>query len=527
MKCPVGEGEEVKGDRGPASAYPGLGEVASILLRERGLSWGAGRGEINERLIRVLWQEQRFRRDLLETTDGRRVEVISPGWWNRQSGPDFRQAVIQLGQGQVLRGDVEIHLHSSDWNAHGHFRDPRYNGVVLHVILTRDREAIRNQRGNVVPELELNRFLEEEVGSLQKAIHWEDYPPCDPCPPGLCQPLLVAQGRKTTGWLLDLAGDDFLQRKADRWAEVARRASYDELLYRGMMEALGYRGNQLPFLKLAERLPVRKLKRAIEGIPPQRAALRLQAIAFRVANLWRDERVDDSSLDVATRDYLRQLEEARTGQAGEFASLGVADLPWSFSGNRPANSPLRRLAGMSDFLALHLKDGLFRPFLKELQALRAKRSPQEPNYPGILRSWIKTLSSPCLTDYWSCRYSFRGKRLPRPIRLIGPERAAIIIVNVILPLSLLYARRRRESSLEELIYGLYCSLPRLSDNTILRFMRARILGKELEGRPTLLSNARRQQGLFQLYRDYCSPQGGDCQGCGFLMLVETLIGVRG
>lgn len=519
----MGEGEEAtKGSQGTVSAYPGLGEVASFLLRERGLSWEASRAEIGERLVRVLWQEQRFRRGCLEINDGRRLEVISPGWWNRHSGPDFRRAVIRLGQGQVLRGDVEVHLRSSDWNAHGHFRDPRYNGVVLHVILARDRELIRNERGEAVPELELNRFLEEEMGSLRKAIHWEDYPPCDPCPPGLCQPLLAAQGRETTSWLLDLAGDDFLQLKADRWAEVTRRAGYDELLYRGMMEALGYRGNQLPFLKLAERLPLRRLKRSIEGVPPPQAALRLQAIAFRVANLWRDKRVGDPSLDEATRDYLRQLEESGAEQAEELAGQGAADLPWSFSGIRPANSPLRRLAGMSDFLALHLKEGLFRPFLKEMQALGAKRSPREPDYPKVFRSWMEILSTPSLIDYWSHRYAFRGKRLSRSTRLIGPERAAVIIVNVILPLSLLYAQRRRESPLEEVVRGLYRSLPRLGDNATLRFMRARLLGKELEGRPPFLSNARRQQGLLQLYRDHCSPQGGDCQGCEFLMLVEAL-----
>ncbi|MBI2877748.1 MAG: DUF2851 family protein [Candidatus Tectomicrobia bacterium] len=505
-----------------APSYAGLQEVAASLLRERGLPWKATPGEVNERLVRVLWQEQRFAQGALETADGQRLEVVSPGWWNRQSGPDFLQAVIRLGPNSVLRGDVEVHLRSSDWNAHGHARDPRYNGVILHVILTRDREVIRNQRGDRIPELELSRFLQGEIGSLQEAIHWEDYPPCDPCPPGRCQPLLVGKGRETVGWLLDLAGDDFLQRKADRWAGMVGRVGYDELVYRGMMEALGYRGNQLPFLQLAERLPLRGLRRALEGLPPLPATLRLQAIFFQSAGFWRNERPDDPSLDEATRDYLRQLEEAGAGRAEELVDPSVPGLAWSFAGIRPANSPLRRLVGMSDFLTLHGKEGLFRSFLKDLKPARTRGSQQRPNAQEIFRGWVERLSPPGLSEYWSCRYAFRGKKLPSPARLIGPERAALLIVNVILPLSLLYAQRRRAPHLEEAVHGLYRAIPRLGDNGVLRFMRARLLGKAFGGRPALLANARRQHGLLQLYRDHCSPQGGECQGCDFLRLVEAL-----
>jgi hypothetical protein len=38
-------------------------------------------------------------------------------------------------------GDVELHLRTDGWTAHGHDQDPRYNGVVLHVVVTPPRTA--------------------------------------------------------------------------------------------------------------------------------------------------------------------------------------------------------------------------------------------------------------------------------------------------------------------------------------------------------------------------------------------------
>jgi hypothetical protein len=49
-------------------------------------------------------------------------------------GPDFTDAVVERDDGVVFCGDIEIHVRESDWRAHGHHKDPRYNGVVLHVV---------------------------------------------------------------------------------------------------------------------------------------------------------------------------------------------------------------------------------------------------------------------------------------------------------------------------------------------------------------------------------------------------------
>ena len=86
----------------------------------------------NERHLQCIWADARLRPAALATTGGEPVEVLSPGVWNGGPGPDFRGAVLRIG-GRRAAGDVEIHVRPSDWAAHGHDADPRYDRVVLHV----------------------------------------------------------------------------------------------------------------------------------------------------------------------------------------------------------------------------------------------------------------------------------------------------------------------------------------------------------------------------------------------------------
>src|SRR5690606_19521313 len=75
------------------------------------------------------------------------------GYHNFHEGPDFIEAHIKFGELDHF-GHVEIHLKSSDWNAHSHSSDERYNSVILHVVWEHDEDILR-QDGTPVPTLEL------------------------------------------------------------------------------------------------------------------------------------------------------------------------------------------------------------------------------------------------------------------------------------------------------------------------------------------------------------------------------------
>src|SRR5580765_2601132 len=92
-----------------------------------------------ERLLQAIWQHQRFLRDQLQTLDGQPVRVLHPGFHSVEGGPDFRGAMIQIGEGAIQTGDIEVDLRPAGWRAHGHDRNPAFKNVVLHVIWEGER----------------------------------------------------------------------------------------------------------------------------------------------------------------------------------------------------------------------------------------------------------------------------------------------------------------------------------------------------------------------------------------------------
>lgn len=91
------------------------------------------RPKLTEKALAARWQSQ-SPSDSLRTVEGEDVHVLHPGTASEEGGPDFQRAVIATETGELLKGDVELHVHSRDWQAHGHDRDTRYDSVVLHVV---------------------------------------------------------------------------------------------------------------------------------------------------------------------------------------------------------------------------------------------------------------------------------------------------------------------------------------------------------------------------------------------------------
>ena len=97
---------------------------------------------MHERVLQRIWRDQLYRRRGAMTEDGQRIEVLDPGRWNGEAGPDFIGARLRLA-GRPVAGDVEVHHSREEWAAHGHDRDGAYEGVILHVVLVRGRSGRR------------------------------------------------------------------------------------------------------------------------------------------------------------------------------------------------------------------------------------------------------------------------------------------------------------------------------------------------------------------------------------------------
>ena len=91
---------------------------------------------------------------------------------------------------------------------------------------------------------------------------------------------------------------------------------------------------------------------------------------------------------------------------------------------------------------------------------------------------------------------------------------------MVVPFLLARPRESDRARMGQRLHNVYCSLRPLSDNAITRYMKSRIF-QEGPAAGEVVRSMRRQQGLMQLFHDYCESDGTTCEACGFLSAVEA------
>ncbi|HOX39344.1 MAG TPA: DUF2851 family protein [Candidatus Brocadiia bacterium] len=472
-------------------------------------SSGAGR-EICEEIVCCIWFGEHFHSDQTVTCDGRRVEVRSPGWWNVESGPDFRHAELLLeGRGR-LSGSVEIHTYSSDWRAHGHDRQSSYADVVLHVVMWNDlgEAFVSNASGEPIPQLELSRFLNADLADLVDTLGAETEPrPAAPAARG-CRDIAGKSGvnEQAIAELLDLAGDERVLARMERYRLALERGAYDQVLYEGVLEALGYKNNVAPCRQLSRLLPLEKLR---ADVPLDALAgevgLRLEAIFLGAAGFIPP--AEDNAVQPDSRTHVEELRAIWNCASGR---MGVKSMPgesWALSGARPLNFPQRRLAGMARYLAGGMRAGLFKTVLEIIAGAGTAPGAERKVIRGLERLFTE-LKDP----FWGRHCSFTSRPLARGGKLIGRGRAGIIVGEVILPIALCKARAEEDAGLEDLIHRTHSAYPRQEGNAVTRMMAGMLFDDEKKAR-RIVNSARRQKGLYQIYRDFCGRDDVSCDRC--------------
>ena len=133
---------------------------------------------MQEDFLHYIWKHKKFRFNNLETTTGESIVVTSVGQHNFNSGPDFFNAKIKVGD-QLWAGNVEIHIKSSDWFLHSHEQDQAYDNVILHVVYEHDRE-VHTTTEQFIPCLELkNRIPKKLKQNYSQLITNNNWIPCE------------------------------------------------------------------------------------------------------------------------------------------------------------------------------------------------------------------------------------------------------------------------------------------------------------------------------------------------------------
>ena len=425
--------------------------------------------EIPEVELQALWMAGEFGREFFTTTGGP-VRVESFGAWNRGPGPHFTDAQIAFG-GSRVRGGVVVHWHAADWDRDA-AASPDYEGTILHVFA---REAAR-ERGQSVPATVT--ALGREVPQLWLDVTRFEFLPVDPplsAAPTACREGLAALPPLRALEIVEAAAQYRLCRKGARLSRLAEQYGPQEALYQGIAEALGYRNNKLPFTLLAQRFPLALLR----GQRPQIEPLLFAGSGFLNAT-------DFSPLASDTRGYLRELWTQWWPQRTEYERLNVPLKLWNPRGVRPVNHPQRRVAALAEIVR-HW------PVIETLA--------RAADIAGI-HSFFQRLQHP----YWDFHYTLTSKPSPSRMALVGAARVTDLLLNVIFPAAIAAAPK---------YWATYRELPSADSNRRVEIAARRLFGSSASqalGRAAG-KQAMTQQGLLQIYEDFCMACDADCARC--------------
>lgn len=444
-----------------------------------------------ERLLQAIWQHQRLRRDELKTLDGRTVRILHPGFHNLEGGPDFRGAVVQIGDDAPRSGDIELDLRASGWHAHGHDTNPAFRNVLLHVLWEGERPA-----AGAPPVLLMRPALDAPLGELSLWLGGEPSPAWPEEQRGQCCAPLRGLGAAELVELVQQAARVRLRSKAAQFQARARQAGWEQSLWEGLFRALGYKHNVWPMQRLAEL-------RACWLVAP-RDLLAVQARLLGLSGLLPAEVAGHLP---GNEGYLRQIWDFWWRERDAMAEVILPKVAWRLHGIRPANHPQRRLALAAGWT-----------LAGELAGKLERWCATETRDAALAASLLEALQvGP--DDFWSWHWTLRSKPLKKQHPLLGATRLTDLAMNVVLPWLWSRAEEGGNAVVRQALEHRYFKWPAAEDNAVLRLARQRLLGGT---RQRALSGAAAQQGLLQIVRDFCDHSNAICEGCKLPALVREL-----
>ena len=408
------------------------------------------------------------------STAGDEIEVVQFGTWNHEAGPDFRDAAIRINGNDPIRGCIEIDLLDRSWETHGHAINSAFDDTVLHLFVERgDREFFTRTKSNLnVSQIQIDPAVLADPFSSNIPL----------ARPGRCQAPLKDLLEDQVRNVLEAAAEFRLRQKAARIRHKIDSRGRDEVLFQELAAALGYKENKLPFTLITQRMPLKTLRET---------PMDIESMLFGVAGL-----LQTADLDVykkSTREYVRQLWDRWWPHRDHLQRLILPGEIWRLSSTRPLNHPQRRLAALTT---------LARDWPR-LQRALGKHSV------SAAKHFFETLDHP----FWNFHYTLTSKAAPKKLALIGDARVADILANVLFPFWLAHDLDP-SASLGKNMWAEYAKLPAQLSNRRLETGATRLFGSD-QRRKQFLKTIVNQQGLLQIYEDFCMQDNSDCAQCRF------------
>jgi len=357
---------------------------------------------MTERLLQYIWQMQYYNRNQLVTADGEQLLIIHPGTLNTNQGPDFNDAKIKVNN-TLWAGNIELHLLSSDWNAHGHSADQNYQNVILHVVWQDDlplqvpfpvlelqSKVSKMMLARFDELMNTSRFIacENMIGQVPDLV-WTSWK----------TRLVVERLQRKTAVVID-----YLQQNNQHW---------EETFWWMIARNFGSTVNSDAFEKIARSLPLRLLAKHKHQLH------QAEALLFGQAGLLENEFQESYPL-LLQKEYRFYKKKYQ---------LKPVSLPLYFLRMRPSNFPTIRLAQLS--MLIHHSSHLF-SLIKEASGL-----------PEVIK-----LLDVKANDYWHYHYRL-GEPSAYREKNLGEQTIHSIIINTVVPILFAFGHYHQDEALKE------------------------------------------------------------------------------
>ncbi len=405
---------------------------------------------MNERLLQFIWQFQYFNKNELAAVDGTSLQIIHPGFLNKNQGPDFAEAKIKIAN-TLWVGNVELHVQSSHWHQHHHSTDANYSRIILHVVWLHD-EMIKDATGETIPALELQSLVPKIL--LQKYEHLMSAKGFVPCENFL--PILSAL--KWMAWKERLMIER-LQIKSNSILQSLQQANnhWEEIFWWHLAANFGIKVNSFVFEQMAKTISVNILAKHKNQIH------QLEALLLGQANLLNDDFKDD---------YPVMLQKEYKYLTKKYTLHSIEQKP-AFLRMRPPAFPTIRLAQLA--MLINQSEHLF----SKIQSASTVHE-------------VQKLFNVTANDYWHYHYRFNEAAEYQP-KNTGEQFVNNIIINTVIPMLFAYGIHRNEQQWKDKALEWLASLPAEQNNITKKWKQFQVTNQ----------NALDSQSLLQLKNLYC------------------------
>jgi hypothetical protein len=420
---------------------------------------------MTEEFLSFLWKYRLYKSDNLYV-EGEKVEVIHPGELNRDSGPDFFNTKLRIGDA-IWAGNAEVHLKASDWNRHGHDKNAAFDNVILHITAEND-QPVYTSKGRLVATINLD-FNDAHFMNYNTLMANKKWIPC-------AENFAATEPILLSSWLSKL-GIDRLEYRTDQiMANLDQTINnWEEAFYRQMARGYGFHVNSQPFEALARSVPYHVVKKHSNN------PMQLEAIFFGQAGFLRD--------DYNNEEYYNKLRYEHGFFKTKYNLQPVDTQLWKFMRLRPGNFPTVRIA---QFVALFTRSTSIFSSVLDAKGLDS----------------IYDLLSVDVSDYWKCHYTF-GNASHKVSKPLGKESVKILIINAIAPFYFIYGKKLGLLQFQDKALQILEEMD-AEDNSIMKGWG------QLGVKP---KNAFDSQALIHLKNEYCDKKR--CLDCGIGMKIIT------